>query len=463
MPSLLDYLERSVTGPIFTKKDFHMNVLIPNIRKIVKEFDIKYNPNDPVPSDDALADRLYEASIEFLGMTGLYCDGTNRIIKFDRKEIEKGLEDYREAGTFGEGRDRSTLTPRRPEDCKLPWCHIGNGTVVTSEEIAMAIVEGFAGIPQARSISIPTLDNVRGLPIMGGSPLELYGVINSIEDARKALRHAGRLGLPILNLCPAATTATGTIAGCYPSVGARSSDGWLIDYLAEMTVDFNNLNKLTFVTYMGGNVGSTDLVILGGYAGGPPGTALVMTTYHIAGCVFMKGAYQLSGPVDMNLSCSSTRAALWVYSVVGQAISRNTEYCVLANQYAVGGPCTKTYFYEATAELLAVVTSGFAGFESCHPAKGIVKNGLTPSEPQFNADIAYSIAQSGMTADRATELCNQLLEKYEEKIKIASPGIEGKTYPELYDVRTQRRSEEYDRLYDEVVEELVKMGVPFNK
>ena len=68
-----------------------------------------------------------------------------------------------------------------------------------------------------------------------------------------------------------------------------------------------------------------------------------------------------------------------------------------------------------------------------------------------------------MTADRATELCNQLLEKYEEEINIASVGIQGKTYQELYDVRTQRRSEEYDRLYDEVVEELVKMGVPFNK
>ncbi len=463
MSTLFDYLERSVTGPIMTQKDFQMKILIPNIRKIVNEFEIKYDPDEPVCADNELANRLFDAAIEFLAITGLYCDGTNRVIAFDRKEIKKGLEDYRHAGTFGEGRDRSVLTPRKPEDKKLPWCHLGNGIVVTSEEIALALVEGFAGIPQARSIAIPALDNIRGLPIMGGSPLELYGVINSIETARKALWHAGRPGLPILNLCPAATTAAGAIAGCYPSVGARPSDGWLIVYLAEMTIDFTNLNKLTFVTYTGGNVGSTDLPILGGYAGGAPGTALVMAAYQIAGCVFMKGAYQLSGPVDMNLGCSSTRAALWVYSVVGQAISRNTNYCVLANQYAVSGPGTKTYFYEATAELLAVVTSGFAGFESCHPAKGIVKNGLTPSEPQFNAELAHSIAQSGIKTDLANELCNRLLEKYEEEIKIAPAGIQGKTYQELYDVRTQRRSEEYDRLYDEVVEELIKMGIPFNK
>lgn len=62
MPSLLDYLERSVTGQILTQKDFHMNVLIPNIRKIVKEFDIKYDPNDPVPSDDAIPKGGYRGS-----------------------------------------------------------------------------------------------------------------------------------------------------------------------------------------------------------------------------------------------------------------------------------------------------------------------------------------------------------------------------------------------------------------
>ncbi len=460
MPTLFDYLERSVTGPFMTPKDFQMKVLIPNVRRVVNEFEIKYDPAVPVSTDNQLSDRLFNAAIEFLAITGLYCTGTNRVIEFNRDEIKKGLQAYKHAGTFGEGRDRSRLTPRKPEDSKLPWCHLGNGMVVTSEEIAMALVEGCAAIPQARSITIPTLDNVRGLPIMGGSPLELYGVINSIETARKALRHAGRPGLPILNLCPAATTATGTIAGCYPSVGARPSDGWLIDYLAEMTIDFTNLNKLTFVTYMGANVGATDLPILGGYAGGAPGTALVMTAYQIAGCVFMKGDYHLSGPVEMNLSCTSTRAALWVYSVVGRAISRNTNYCVLANQYAVGGPGTKTYFYETAAELLAVVTSGFAGFESCHPAKGVVKNGITPTEPRFNAELAHQIAHSGITADQACEICLRLLEKYEEDIKHPSSETKGKTYPELYDIKTQKQSEQYARLYEEVLNELVQMGVP---
>ncbi len=460
MPTLLDYLERSVTGPILPHKNFLMEVLIPNTATVLDEFGIEYDPQEPVSSDNALADRLFEAAKEFLARTGLYCEGTNRIIRFDPKEIEDGLKAYRTAGTFGEGRDQRTLLPRKPEDKRLPWCHLGNGIVVTSEEIAMALVEGFAAVPQAGSVAIPAISTVRGMSITGGSPLEIYGVFSAVSTARKALRRAGRPGLPILNLCSSATSAAGTIAGAHPLAGARPSDGWLIDYLAEMTVDNTNLNKLTFVSFIGGNIGSTDLTILGGYAGGPPGTALVMAAYQIAGCVFMNGAYQLSGPIEMNFGCSSTRAALWVYSVVGRAISRNTHYCVLANQYAAAGPGTKIYFYEATAELLAVVTSGFAGFESCHPAKGVVNNGVTPTEAQFNADVAYAIARSGMKADRANELCLKLLEKYEFVIKNTASDITGKTYPELYDLKTQKRLEEYDQLYDEVLEELVRMGIP---
>ncbi len=296
MPSLFDYLERAFTGPIMTQKDFHLKVLIPNIRKIVKEYEITYDPAVPVPSDDQMADRLFTGAIDFLERTGLYCSSTNRIVLFHKDEILRDLSHYREAGTFGEGRDRATLKPRRPGDTTPPWCHIGTGIVATSEEIALAQVEGYAQVVQANSISIPALETVRGVPIVGGSPLELYGVFSAIATGRRALWRAGRPGLPILNLCSASTTDTGTIAGCYPSVGLRPSDGWLIDFLAEMTIDFNNMNKLTFVNYIGGNVGSTDLAILGGYAGGAPGTALVMTAYHIAGCVFMKGAYHLTGP-----------------------------------------------------------------------------------------------------------------------------------------------------------------------
>jgi hypothetical protein len=45
---------------------------------------------------------------------------------------------------------------------------------------------------------------------------------------------------------------------------------------------------------------------------------------------------------------------------------------------------------------------------------------------------------------------------------MAPLEIQGKTYSQLYDIKTHKRSEEYDRLYDEVVEELIQMDIPLS-
>jgi len=52
----------------------------------------------------------------------------------------------------------------------------------------------------------------------------------------------------------------------------------------------------------------------------------------------------------------------------------------------------------------------------------------------------------------------QLLEKYESQIATAPSGS---TYQECYEVTTGKPGEDYVRLYNEMKEELAKMGVPF--
>ena len=457
MPNFLDFMERATTGPILSEDDFNMKVLIPNVRKVVREFGIRYDPENPVPSDDAFADRLFEGAIEFLARTGIYCDATNRVIQVERGEILRAVENFREGGTFGEGRDRRLFKSRRPEDESPAWCHVGTGILASSEEIAMAQVEGYGSIPQASSISIPAFGRVRGMSVIGGSPLEIYATISSVQAGRKALRNCGRPGLPILNLISSATTSMATIAGSYPAFGLRPSDGWLIDVIAEMKVNFETLNRLAFVLITGGNIGSTALPILGGYAGGPEGTALVMTAYYLLGVLLFQGTYHLTGPIHFRYGCSTTRDSLWVFSVVGRATSRNTRYPDIGLGYAAAGPCTRMYFYEAAAVNLCCVASGYAGVQTVHPAKAIVVDGITPTEARFNVEVAYAV--TGMKAEQASELVSQLLDKYEKQIQKAPPG---KRYQECYDLKTGKPSEEYVRLYDEVKEELAKMGIPFS-
>ena len=456
MSSFLDFMERATTGPILSEDDFSMKVLIPNVRRVVREFDIRYEPEDPVPSDDEFADRLFEAAIEFLVWTGVYCDDTNRLIQLDRAEILAAIASLPEGSAFGEGRDRRLFQARKPEDTRSPWCHVGTGIVASSEEIAMAQVEGYGSIPQADSISIPALGHVRGMPVSGGSPLEIYATGASVQAGRKALWKCGRPGLPILNLISSATTSMATIAGSHPTFGLRPSDGWLIDVIAEMKVNYETLNRLAFVLITGGNIGSTALPILGGYAGGAPGTALMMTAYHLLGMVLLKGTYHLTGPVHFRHGCSTTRDVLWVFSVVGRATSRNSRYPAIALGYAAAGPCTAMYFYEAAAVNLCCVPSGYAGVQTVHPAQAVIDDGVTPMEARFNVDMAH--AATGMKAEEASALVNRLLEEYEDR--IGEPP-QGKRYQECYELRTGKPSEEYVRLYEEVKEDLAQMGVSF--
>jgi methylamine--corrinoid protein Co-methyltransferase len=454
MPNLIDFMERATSGPIIVEDDFNLKRLIPNTRKIVKEFNINYAPENPVPADDNLADRLFEAAVEFVVRTGIYCDDTNRVIQFERDEIIQALKNLPGSSTFGEGRDRREFVPRTPGDERAPWCHVGTGIVASSEDIALAQVDGYGRIPQANSISIPAFNRIRGMQVIGGSPLEIHATARAVQAGRKALSNAGRPGLPIMNLISSATTSVGTIAGSHPAFGLRHSDGWLIDFLAEMKVNFETLNRLAFIQLTGGNIGSTALPILGGFAGGAPGTALVMTAYYLLGILLFQGTYHLTGPIHFRFGCSTTRDSLWVFSIVGRATSRNIGYPAIALGYAAAGPQTKMYFYEAAAFNLSCVTSGYGAVQTVHPAKAIMDDGVTPTEALFCAEMAHNV--TGMKADQANDLVNRLLEKYEDQIEVAPKG---KRYQECYDLKTEKPTDDYQKLYEEVKDGLTSLGI----
>jgi methylamine--corrinoid protein Co-methyltransferase len=455
MLAWLDLMERATGGPFLFEEAFTLDRLIPNIQKTVDEFEVGCDPANPVPADDALARRLFEAAVDFIAATGVYCSSTNRVIELSRAEVLDAVAQVEGGGTFGEGRDRRTLAPRRPEDKRPPWCHVGTGTVASSGEIAMAQVQGYAGIPQASSVSVPALNRVGSLPAISGSPLEIYATIDSLQRACQALTRCGRPGLPIMNLIASATSSVATIAGSYPAFGLRPSDGWLIDFIAEMKVNFDTLNRLVFVLLAGGNTGSTAMPVLGGYAGGPAGTALLMTAYHLLGMCLLGGTYQLTGPIHVRYGCSTTRSALWAFAAAGRAISLHTRFPAIALGYAAAGPCTRAYFYESAAVNLACVPSGYAGIQTVHPAKAVIEDAVTPLEARFNVEMAY--AATRVRADQASELVNALLARYEEEIPHPPAG---KRIQECFDLESGKPTDEYRRLYEDCKEELIALGVP---
>ena len=241
MIPFIEVIDRSLTGPYCLQEEFDLNVFVPKLREVTRKYKIKFDPDMPIPWDDDLADRVFQAAVEFYSQVGTYCIDTERIIKFSESEILEGLKTAPFEPTFGEGRDCKRLLPRKPESEIPPWCFLGAaGAPVSSEEIFSKVMQGYASIPLVDSITTPTLTNINGRQIRASSPLEVLACIRSSMLSREALSIAGRPGLPLMNSIATSVTDTAKIAGS--QFGLRPSDGWLIgssENIATAAPDFS--------------------------------------------------------------------------------------------------------------------------------------------------------------------------------------------------------------------------------
>lgn len=452
--SFLEVLKRSVTGPIVSEKEFDLKILFPKINEVVKEHKIKYDPETVVSSDDSLADEVFEAAVELYSSVGTYCKDTERIIKFDEEEIRKGIREAPSKAFFGEGREAKVLLPRKPEDTRPPWCHVGAGIAVTSEELFLKQVEGRAKIAQADSISIPALVYIDEIPI-SNPPLEFYGAIRSFALAHEAFRRAGRPGLPILNLVSTASSQIAGIAASAGEFGLKLTDGWLVPTFPELKTFNDSLTKNAFLLSLGANVGTEFGSLIGGLSGGPEGTAVVSVAKVIQGIMMQKCSYVLYFPIDIRYTCGTTRSALWVGSVASQSMSRNVHVPIIYLGYQAAGPATKMLLYETAASMLTAVSSGVS-IETAHPCKAIHNNYITPMEMKFSVEVAT--ANAGIKREAADDLVKILLKKYEKDIPNAPRG---KSYQECYDIKTGKPGSEYLNIYSEVRKELEDLGIKF--
>ncbi|MFC1751016.1 monomethylamine:corrinoid methyltransferase [Pseudomonadota bacterium] len=455
MVNLLDIMDRALEGPFTYENDFDLNIFYPKLKEVIHKYDIQYDPDNPLSCDDALADSVFKAGIELFTDMGVYCVDTERIIRFTEEEILEGLAEAPSHPVFGEGNDAKALVARRPESDIAPWCFLGaGGAAVSNETLFESIVEAYASfLPLANSITTPTIKHIEGRIVRTKSPLEILACIRSSTLARSALRKGGRAGLPIMNSIASAVSDTAKIAGS--QFGLRPTDGWLIGTIAEMKINYERLNEITYVTNLGGNIVAESAPILGGYCGGPEGVAVTNVAYHLNSILLMKGSCQLTFPIHYNHGCTSVRDILWANSVSAQAISRNSHFPFFILNYVAAGPMTEMCLYETAATVINAVVSG-ASIEFGGVAKAVAVDHFTPMEPKWASEIAHGVI--GMSRSQGNEIVTQLLARYEDDIPNAPKG---KTYEQCWDMKTKQPIQEYLQLYQRIKAELAELGVGF--
>ena len=454
MVSILDVCERARKGPTLAAESFDLDGVYLTLKRLAKKYDIRYDPRTPVPSDDALADKVFDAALDFFVECGVYFQDTHSAIRFSREEVLNAVATYNGDCRFGEGKEARVFRSRKPDSSSRPWCHVGSGTVASTEEIASRIVQGNASIQAADSMSVNALESIDGRKIVTGQPTEILGAIRSLEIAREACRLAGRPGLPIINGIAAAGSAIATIAAAAPQFVLRPSDCIIVGSIVEFKTNREMLAKVAWCQASGYNIVLAGAPMLGGFAGGPEGTAILNAAYVFLGMLVYQCNYYLSLPLHINYSCSTTRDVIWATAVSSQAIARNTNMPTLTLAYVVGGPMTESFYYESAAFVAASIASGVST-QTPHPAKAALTDYVTPMEMKVTTEMALACA--GMTRKEADKLVSKLLPKYEDGLATASIG---KSYTQCFDIATGRPRDEYVAFVAKVKKEMSALGMP---
>ena len=120
MLSNLEIYRRATTGEICSEKDFDLKRFVPTVRRLVKKHGIVCDRSQPVPCDDDLAERVWQAGRELFLNVGVFCTDTERLIKFDPIELDQALAHAPRPVILGTGQHAKAIPVRRPEDSILP-------------------------------------------------------------------------------------------------------------------------------------------------------------------------------------------------------------------------------------------------------------------------------------------------------------------------------------------------------
>ncbi|MBN2334719.1 monomethylamine:corrinoid methyltransferase [Candidatus Bathyarchaeota archaeon] len=463
-PNFWEILDRACnTGPETPVRDFDMKIFRES-QRLVEEHGIKYDPEIYVPSDDSLADEVWDAGMALFLETGVYCMNSRRVIRFTEDETREALRDVRSEVEIGQGGERRLVTRRGIEGEKPP---IIIGGVIESDinegENFVKLYQAIAQEPLIDGLYVgPPVHTSEGYTLRMGSPLEVHLGRTMAAWAREAIRRAGRPGLHYVSACP---SAIADIAGCNPENGTRPSDGIMISVTSELKTNYDALAKVAYALDYGCVKATHGGSIIGGWAGGPEGAAVVSIADFLAAAMVYHhrisptygdhGLTRCPGPVPV----SSVNPGMWGTELTGQAIARN--YNGLNGRFflTAAGPGTEMQLWEIAALGIAALASGRDMFCGGGIRRYKVKLMLGSAlENRFHAELAH--AALDIAREDADELVKQIVAKYTDKV-TKDGGPWGHTFQEIHNTRTLTVRPEYQAIADKVKNELTDMGLNF--
>jgi methylamine--corrinoid protein Co-methyltransferase len=453
---LVEVLHRAESGPIIEEKEFERKLVAPTIKRLVGDYEIAFDDRTLVPSDDDLADRVFEAGLDFAVEVGLFCQSTSRRMVFSREELEQGLRFCAPEVTMGAGNDAVVCRARQPEDDTRVTVIGGAYGVPFPEDLFVPVMLSFAKEPVVDVIENATLETVYGHPIKAGSPWEIVGGWREAELSFEVIKRAGRPGMCI-GCVETSPTALAEISASSWG-GFRPTDWHHVATISEFKTNYDLLSKVAHTVRIGGVMETYYNPVYGGYVGGAEGVTVAIVAALILLNQTNMSHTLATRPDHPFLGCNTTRELLWAMNVGVQALARNTNLLVGTLVGPAGGPGTSTLLYEVAAYAIGTTVSGQSLIEASHSAGGHVARHVSGLEARLCGEVAHAV--SGMGREQANELVERLYARYEPDLD-AKPI--GQPFEEVYDIQRVEPTPEWQATYETVRAELVDMGLPLDR
>ncbi len=456
-----DYWRRAETGKIVPERDFETKIFFPKVTELVKQYGIKYDPEDIVPTDKSLMDDVYKAGMELLLEVGIYCTDTEKIIEFEEWEVKEAVRTPPKEVTLGEGNDAVAVVARKLEDRRRPFVSGGPMCVSMSEEWAVKIYESHAKEPANDGLVFGTLISLEGMRVKANAPIEMHAERRNIAFMREATNRVGRPGMGLIG-SPAVSVGA-NVGASDPERGWRKCDYRHAYILPDLKTDYITMSIVAHYMEYGSHYYGCGTPGVGGLSGGPEGTTITNVAEGLASQVLYQPSFLVTTGMDaIKAPGCSSRAPMWSGNLASAAIADKTDLVNLGNvpYVAFAGPCTDMILYEIAAlSIGCTVTGGHPAGLGPLSGTGLGRLDCTTGmESRFMGEVAR--AATKLKLEDANEIVKKLNAKYQDNIDNDKIPL-GKTFQECYDTATLTPSKEYVEIYSKVKKELEDLGLEF--
>lgn len=452
---LVDVINRSLTGPVVEEQAFDLGHVAAGIQRVVREYEIRADRDHVVNLDDDMADRVWQAAVDFLASCGVYSKDTGRVILFSRSEIEQLVCEAPSRVSIGDGPDARVDVARTLDDPRPPLIMGGPIGSPTPNELFVPIIRSYVQEPIIDVACGATLTSVAGQEIRTKSPLEILAAWEEINLMRQARELAGRPGIATTGIMISISDLANLSASSSPAV--LPNDMHTFGIISELKANNDILNKLAHIVMIEGIVDPFANPIYGGLGGGIEGQAVLLTAELIALSVVFLADCLGTSPTHPFHFHNTGRAIMTATSLAFQAVARNASLLTNLTITPVGGPGTRTLLYETIAGAVMSTVSGQSRILGPRSATGVIPAHFSGLEARLMGEAVHAAAT--LDRERADELVHVALSKYEHLLDQQPYGL---AFPEVYDVATVHPKKAWLNMYEDVKAEAIGWGLPLD-